>query len=709
LTRSDESPAPPPGSPRRVGLVGAGWIAAHHAEALASLPGVRLVLVCDPDQGRAKALAERFSIPRVVAAIDEIREREIDVAHLLVGPDLHEPLARKLLERGFGVFVEKPFALSAAGARDLEELARRRGLPIGVNHNFTCHPAFARLLERIRDGEIGRVEHVRATLATPLAQLESGKTSHWMFQAPANIVYEQAVHPLSLVHALVGALASADPRVLSTREIAPGLRFHDRWSIAGRGARGTAEVHLAFGVSHELFAVEVFGTDGHLEADLKRDTVAGEGKSRWLDFFDAYLASTARARDLRRDARRSLGRYLASAIGRSPRNDAFYLSMRGSIGRFHQGTSGARDGVEVLEWCDAVASAASPAAASPRRPPPGPARPGEVAVLGANGFIGKRTVAKLLERGFSVTAVVRDDRSLPSEIQGDDRIRVLKARLEDPASLERALAGVSTVLHLATGSIDTWEAAERSMVRGSVAAAEAAMKAGAKRFVYVSSIAALDTRGEAPLEDALATDAAPGARNVYARAKIAAEKALLALHRERGLPLVIARPGVVLGEGTPMQHSGLGYWARDNHCIGWGAGDHPLPLVWVDDVAAALAAIAAFEGKALDGRALDLAANVPLTARTVVEELARSTGRNLRFHPRPLALSQALEIGKWIVKRVAKRDPEFPSWRDLRARSLRSPIPSRTARELLGWKPVEEREAFLDRAVRVHGKRGTSS
>ncbi len=702
--------APKSGAPRRVGLVGAGWIAAHHAEVLASLEGVQLALVCDPDRGRADALASRFGIARVATSIDEIREREIDVAHLLVGPDLHEELARKLLERGVGVFVEKPLALSASAARGLADLARGRGLALGVNHNFTCHPAFVRMLARVRSGAIGRVEHVRATLSTRLAQLEAGQTGHWMFRAPANIVYEQAVHPLSLVHAVVGSVESAESRVLSTRELGAGRPFHDRWSIAGRGARGTAEVHLAFGSPLERFTVEVFGTDGHLEADLKRDTVSGESKSRWLDFYDGYLASAGRGRDLRRDARRSLRGYLASAIGLGPRNDAFFLSMRDSIARFHRGELAANDGAEVLAWCDAVARAASPAPPPAKRPAPGPARPNEVAVLGANGFIGRRTVAKLRERGLSVTAVVRDDRALPAEIDGD--VRVLRARLEDAASLERALAGVSTVLHLATGSIDTWEAAERSMVKGSVAAAEAATKAGARRFVYVSSIAALDTRGAAPIEDSVATDAAPRSRNVYARAKIAAEKALLRLHEERGLPLVIARPGVVLGEGTPMQHSGFGYWARDNHCIGWGAGDHPLPLVWVDDVAAALAALASLparEGAALHGKALDLATRVPLTAREVVAELAKSTGRDLRFHARPLALSQTLEIGKWVVKRLARRDPEFPSWRDLAARSLRSPIPSRTARDVLGWKPVEEREAFLDRAVRVHGTDRTSS
>jgi nucleoside-diphosphate-sugar epimerase len=263
------------------------------------------------------------------------------------------------------------------------------------------------------------------------------------------------------------------------------------------------------------------------------------------------------------------------------------------------------------------------------------------------------------------------------------------------------------VIHLATGGGDTWEDVLRSVVKGSVAAAEAAMDAGAARFVYVSSIAALDTGGPGPVPVSLQTDSRPDARPLYSRGKIAAEKALLELRERRGLPLVIARPGVVVGAGTPMQHSGLGLWARDNHCVGWGLGEHPLPLVWVDDVADALARIVAHGGPELDGKALNLCASPPLCAREMVEELARATGRDLHFHARPLATSQLMEIGKWIVKRVGGRDPEFPSWHDLRARSLAAKIPCDTARVALGWEPVEEREAFLDRCVRAYAPRST--
>jgi nucleoside-diphosphate-sugar epimerase len=130
-------------------------------------------------------------------------------------------------------------------------------------------------------------------------------------------------------------------------------------------------------------------------------------------------------------------------------------------------------------------------------------------------------------------------------------------------------------------------------------------------------------------------------------------------------------------------------------------------MVWVDDVADALVALAAYEKRDLDGRALNLCAKPPITAAEMVAELRRATGRDLHFHPRALLISQLMEIGKWIVK-VAGRRPgvEFPSWRDLKARALSVPFSSRTARDVLGWKPVEEREAFLDRTVRIYSRRG---
>jgi nucleoside-diphosphate-sugar epimerase len=332
-------------------------------------------------------------------------------------------------------------------------------------------------------------------------------------------------------------------------------------------------------------------------------------------------------------------------------------------------------------------------------------------VLGGTGFIGRRVVAKLVERGLPVTAVVRRAHSLPAVLADaarDGRLRLAHGRLEDGEALAAALKGAKTVLHLATGGGADWETIERSMVQGSVDVAEAALAAGVERFVYVSSIAALyagPDRGTSVIDDELQTDPQPEGREIYSRGKMEAERRLLELHRRRGLPLVIVRPGVVLGEGTPLQHSGLGLWVRDNHCVGWGLGDHPLPVVDVDDVAEALVLLALHPGHGLDGQALNLCSRAPLSAREIVQEMRWATGRDLHFHPRPLWLSQTMEIGKWLVKKAGRRPGvTFPSYRDLKTRSLAVPFNSRLARETLGWKPVEDREEFLDRTVRIYAR-----
>jgi nucleoside-diphosphate-sugar epimerase len=330
-------------------------------------------------------------------------------------------------------------------------------------------------------------------------------------------------------------------------------------------------------------------------------------------------------------------------------------------------------------------------------------------VLGATGFIGKRTVAKLLEARLPVTIVARRPHALTSDVIDavrDGRVRFFAGRLEDASTVSRALEGAHTVLQLATGNGDTWAKVQRSMVQGTRDVAQSALERGVARFVYVSSIAALYTGRDAPesiIADSTPTDPKPDERPLYARGKIAAEAALRELAASRGLPLVIVRPGVVMGAGSPPQHSGLGLWQRDNHCIGWGEGDNALPIVWVDDVADALVKIAQHRGDQLNGKALNLCARTTLTAREMVADLARVSGRAITFHPRSLALSQAMEVGKFVVKKAGRRPGvEWPSWHDLKARALVPSFGCDIARETLRWQPIEEREALLDLCIRVH-------
>ena len=697
--------------PTKVAVVGAGYIADYHLEILQKNQDVELTAICDLDPERARRAAERFGARNSVTSMEELAKLGVQIAHVLVPPDLHARVGRELLELGIGVFLEKPFALTSKDGQALVELAKERGLPIGVNHNNCFHPSFVRLRETLESGAIGRLEHVKVTLSVPLRQLDAQAFSHWMFREPRNIIFEQAPHPFSQLYDLIGKVEETRTTLLGTRELNPGQLFHDRWAVAARGERGTAELYFAFGQDFTRSTIEVLGTDGMLEADLHNNLFASETKSKWLDFWNSFLAGWRRGGSLRRSSLKGLYYYLRQTLGLGGREDAFYAGMRDSIHAFHRSLRAGKTprvdgehGVSVLEWCEAVAAPAAEAPTPETLPEEQPAaRPGEICVLGAAGFIGRRVLEQLDAREANVTAVVRRRHGLPPEIMepaGAGRLRVATADLEDGPALHEALAGAETVLHLATGGGNDWETVERAMVQGSLRVAEACVAHGVKRLVYVSSTAALylgHDCGDRVVSDRVGPDPEPKGRSVYGRGKIAAEEALRAFAKEKGLNLLIVRPAVVVGPGTPLQHSGIGLWVRDNHCVGWGTGRRPLPLVLAEDVADALVRAAVHEGNELDGASMNLSSKLPITASDLVATYRRETGRDFHFHARPLWVSQTMEVGKWIVKRVGGRKVDFPSYRDLKTRELWPELSCETARNVLGWKPCDEPSEFLRR------------
>jgi nucleoside-diphosphate-sugar epimerase len=316
------------------------------------------------------------------------------------------------------------------------------------------------------------------------------------------------------------------------------------------------------------------------------------------------------------------------------------------------------------------------------------------AVIGGAGFIGSALSERLRQAGEPLRIISRSAASAPP---GGAMERVA-ASVGDRDAIRAALQGCRRVYCLATGGDGTWEGFERDFIAGARHVAEACLEHGVERLVYCSSIAALYLGGRGRANAETPPDPHPDKRAFYARAKILAERELTKLRRERGLPLVIVRPGVVLGRGGMLNHSGLGLWMSDLDCVGWGMGRNPLPLVLVDDVADAL--VRAMETPGVEGKALNLAGDVRLDAREMIAEMRRRSRRRFRFHPRPLWWLQGGEILKWAVKALARKAGNtFPSWRDLKSRSLRCELDCSREKQILGWQPVSSREAFLAQAI----------
>ena len=427
---------------RRICLVGAGNIARIHAEVLGKLPGISVVAVADPRRGAAEALARLLPGARPVGSAEEaLAAGGVDAVHVLTPPDTHAAIAVPLLEAGCDVLLEKPMAASREECERLAEAATRSGAALGINQNFLFHPAFLALRHAVANGQRGRLRFVDCVYSMPLRQLAAGQLGHWMFAAPANILLEQAVHPLSHIAALLGGIETVEAVPDAPQLLYEGRSFRAGWTISLRGSRVPATLRFAVGEKFPLWQLTAVCDDGVIVADILGRRVHRLARTRFADPIDGVVAPALAAAEMVAGGVANAGRYGASLLGLSRRNDPFFRSMLGSIAAFHAAPArfeaNAGFGARLVGLCEEIA-ARLPAEENRSVPPPAPAMLSgapDVTVLGGTGFIGRATVARLLQEGLSVAVMARGVEGLPPLFSGP-RVRLLRGDIADAGAVE---------------------------------------------------------------------------------------------------------------------------------------------------------------------------------------------------------------------------------------------------------------------------------
>ncbi|HSE83846.1 MAG TPA: NAD-dependent epimerase/dehydratase family protein [Thermodesulfobacteriota bacterium] len=205
-------------------------------------------------------------------------------------------------------------------------------------------------------------------------------------------------------------------------------------------------------------------------------------------------------------------------------------------------------------------------------------------VTGATGFLGSHVARKLAQRGEKLRILLRktsktlniDD--IPAErVYGD---------ILDADSVKRALEGCDAIYHTA-GFVSFRKADYKKMedinVKGTVNALSAALEAGVKRAVYTSSVAAVGVDPGGGGADEKTPFTLEGEGIAYLNTKYRAEREALKIC-EKGLPLVVVNPSVVIGPGDVyLSSTGAILWYCKRKFPGYMDGT--LNMVDVEDVA----------------------------------------------------------------------------------------------------------------------------
>jgi dihydroflavonol-4-reductase len=172
----------------------------------------------------------------------------------------------------------------------------------------------------------------------------------------------------------------------------------------------------------------------------------------------------------------------------------------------------------------------------------------KVLVTGASGFVGSAVAAKLVERGFSVRALVRAT-SPRSHLAGLD-LDYVQGDLRDAATIRPAMAGVRYLFHVAA-DYRLWARDRNEIVVNNVTGTrvmmEEALHAGVERIVYTSSVATLAVQRDGTSVDETVPLDELKAIGAYKRSKVAAERLVERMIAQQGLPAVIVNPSTPIG------------------------------------------------------------------------------------------------------------------------------------------------------------------
>ena len=184
-----------------IAIVGYGYWGPNPLRAFMDIPGCSVRYCCDLDPERLKEVKRRF--PHILTTTDfneVISDVSIDAVVLATPTGTHFELAKKAMEQGKDVLIEKPMTSTSKEAWELVALAEKNKKILMVDNILLFNPAVLKIKELIDSGEIGDILYIDST-----------RTNLGLFQKDINVIFDLASHEFSMIQFFLGA----KPKIIS--------------------------------------------------------------------------------------------------------------------------------------------------------------------------------------------------------------------------------------------------------------------------------------------------------------------------------------------------------------------------------------------------------------------------------------------------------------------------------------------------------------
>ncbi len=250
-----------------VGLVGLGFASnPHEAGFSEKADACQIVAMCDIKEDVAKDRANVFNAKAYTRYQDLLDDPAVDVVDVTTHHEPHYEIAKAALERGKHVFVEKPICVQSALGLELVELAKKKGVTLGVAENTPFIPAYLAAEKILKAETLGNIWFVRTMIAGE-SLYDLANPEHWLGTLPyGGVILDSSVHSFYLYKWLFGGAKYT-------------LGFASRFSNTKPAEEnGLIIGKLANGAEYELFTtvvgaipwmerVEIYGSKGAIIID----------------------------------------------------------------------------------------------------------------------------------------------------------------------------------------------------------------------------------------------------------------------------------------------------------------------------------------------------------------------------------------------------------------------------------------------------------